>query len=219
MSTAVNTGYITKLEDHKNTNMMRVALAHEIKNPVAIAVAYLGLIQRLNMPEEAQGYCNHIQDALYDISEMVHELLYFENEKLSPPQAIHIGEIIADITQEYHQAMPEALFSVNTEVPMVCAGPGYGHIRLIFSNLLKNALENSDGAVAIYASQTGAFLRIAIHNNICSFGGSTPSSGMGLNICHWLVTQAGGTLQLETTPENRHVATVTLPIWEDMKIS
>ena len=180
-------------------------------------MAYVGLIRQASISPEVSEYCNYIQQALLDISDLVQELLSVTHQK-TIPCVIDITEILTEMLKEYQAAMPGISFALNAGVPLTCYA-NEQHVRLIFSNLLKNAAEaayvaNPSGYVTVYATESGKYLHAAIHNNGDCMDNpqSKPhGNGMGLGICYWLTEQLGGKLQIERGVNGGGVVSVSMP--------
>ncbi|MCL2285276.1 MAG: HAMP domain-containing histidine kinase [Firmicutes bacterium] len=196
---------------------MAVALAHEIKSPAALAMAYVSLIRQSDVSPCIDGYCNYIQQALLDICDLVQELLLAAHNKTSPC-VIDITETLSEMVKEYQAAMPGISFSLNAEPSLLCYA-NEQHVRLIFSNLLKNAAEavtetNHDRYIAVYAAQKGGCLRVTIHNNgeyVDNLQAKPHGNGIGLCICYWLTEQLGGELKIESGADGGCVVSVSMP--------
>jgi len=198
----------------EQSDMMATVLAHEIKNPVALAMAYVGLLRHASEPTEVVNYCDRIQQSLVDISDLVQDLLFSVRNKPEPPCNVNIADILTEMLDEYRAAFcssPGIVFVLSADLELVCHTHEQ-HLRLIFSNLLKNAVEamGEVGYITVYATMHGEYLHVKICN---SFGAVVPkphSNGMGLGICQWLLTQIGGQLQIENHAEEC-VAIVSVP--------
>lgn len=103
-----------------------------------------------------------------------------------------------------------------------------------FDNLLTNAIEHNDSdnpttQVKITGpSNDGDYAEIRISDNgpgipireqqVLKRGRETPldhSSGLGLWIVHWLITESGGTIQFEDNEPRGTIVTVQLPVTQD----
>jgi len=197
------------------TEMMAAALAHEIKNPVALAMAYASLIRQTGDSPEINEYCNLIQQSLLDISDLVQDLLFAAHLR-SEPCIINVSEMLAEMLNEYRVAMPGISFAINADPSFTCYA-NEQHVRLIFSNLLKNAAEaaemTGEGYVTVYTTKVCEYLQVSIHNSGSFDVQKKPhGSGMGLGICDWLIKQLSGELKIgKNATEDGYVAIVSLP--------
>jgi len=196
---------------------MAAAFAHEIKNPTAVALAHVNLLRRDGMSEI---HLNHIEDALHDINDLVVEMLTDIPEGIGREAAYEVDllKILEEILEIYRAAWPHIAFSL--ELPpsaesLLCIG-NETSLRMIFSNLIKNAVEaveafgggdNSEhfhtkaGEIRIAARYAADALYITITDN-GSFKPHAPKpggSGLGLAICRNLAGGIGANLHAERT--------------------
>jgi len=190
-----------------NSDMMATALAHEIKNPAALALAYVSLIRQTTDFYEISEFCDYIQQALLDISDLVQDLLFAAQHK--PEMClVHITELLSEMLGEYRAAMPGMSFLLHGNQGLSCYTYDQ-HLRLVFSNLLKNAAEATDREVAVCVKAEDRFIYVSIQNSK-DFDTTKPhSSGMGLGICNWLLEQMGGKLEIEN--KSNFTALVCIP--------
>ena len=109
-----------------------------------------------------------------------------------------------------------------------------GRLERVFVNLLSNALKFSseDGVVRLSAQQNGPGVSIAVTDNGIGISEenqariferffrvrdkadteSAPGSGLGLSIAHSIVTQYGGTIDVNSELGMGSTFTVTLPV-------
>jgi len=192
-------------------DMLKTALAHEIKTPAAVAMAYVGLIRQESDSPLVAGYCNHIQQALTDISDLVQEFLFAE-----APLAAHdidLAALLSEMLNEYSAMLPQITFFLNAKPPLICHSREQ-YVRLIFSNLLKNAVEatGEGGNIIVYATSVYGYLHTVLHNSgSAKKSPNRHSNGIGLSICSWLVQQLGGEFHIQTNDAGGCVATVSLP--------
>ena len=196
-------------------SMIATALAHEIKNPAALAMAYAGIIRQISNHDEVAEYCNLIQNSLMDISDLVQELL-FSIHSSPQPCTVNIADMLVEMLGEYQMAMPCVTFSFEAHPQLVCYASEQ-YLRLVLSNLLKNAAEAAEnlggGYVKVYARISQGNLQVDICNNINFVGhmeNKRHSNGMGMGICHWLLQQLGGKMRFENN-SNMRTTTVSLP--------
>ncbi|MCL1845729.1 MAG: HAMP domain-containing histidine kinase [Defluviitaleaceae bacterium] len=183
-----------------------VALAHEIKNPAAVALAHVNMLrlgcgQTVPAIDGEDGdlahHLNHIETALTNICDLVREMLA-ASQKRSELYEVDLGKILSDILETYRAAWPDILFSYDDR-ELLCLGHETS-LRIIFSNLIKNAVEalegKEGGQIEIFALADGDFadfLEVTVRDN-----GNTDASrekphgnGLGLAICRNLSNGIG----------------------------
>jgi len=183
---------------------MAAALAHEIKNPAAVALAHVNLL-RLEQGEEDCAHLNHIEKALNNICCLVRDMLhtsYTRNELYE----VDLMKILSEILETYRAAWPDISFRLNTEEESLSC---YGHetsLRMIFSNLIKNAVEAiesggaSGGSIGINVSRGDEFLQVRISDNAARSAGNPEKphgNGLGLAICRNLASGLGAQISAD----------------------
>jgi signal transduction histidine kinase len=183
---------------------MTAALAHEIKNPAAVALAHVNLL-RSEMSEEDCVHLNHIEKALDNICMLVRDMLsasYTRNDLYE----VDLLKILNEILDTYRAAWPDISFLLSVkETSLSC----YGHetsLRMIFSNLIKNAVEAievseiSVGRIEININKSDDFLQVEILDNATSLYnsyGKPHGNGLGLAICRNLANGLGASISVD----------------------
>ncbi|MCL2456319.1 MAG: HAMP domain-containing histidine kinase [Defluviitaleaceae bacterium] len=183
------------LHETKNCKMT-IALAHEIKNPAAVALAHVNLL-RLELGEEK--HLNQIERALNNICGIVREML-LDTKIREELYEVDLSKIFNEILQTYRAAWPEILFLFDDcEKNFFCFGCETS-LRMIFSNIIKNAVEaiefgGENGTIKIFAHTENDFLHVKISDN-AAFSSREPrekthGNGLGLAICRSLANSIG----------------------------
>lgn len=202
----------TKIETEVEHQLMVAALAHEIKNPAALAVAHISLARlNLNDAECVNRHLVHIEQALLDISDLTQEMLYASHGE-SQPYEIDICEMLTEILEAYKSAYPEISFIINAEQIQFLGQEQF--IRIIISNLLKNSVEavstGENQKIAITATQEEGQLHITISDSGISNTYKPHGNGLGLIISQKLASRMHGLIDILPTGEG-YTATVRLP--------
>jgi len=211
---------------------MAAALAHEIKNPAAVALAHVNLLRLYNEDAELSRHLNHIEQSLTDICDLVREILATAYNRYEAYE-VDLYKILTEILETYRAAWPNIFFSLN--ISEVCTLglngesvlPCYGHetsLRMIFSNLIKNAVEAIEasgidaGEIEINAKHSENFLNVTIcDNGVSACAASETSSkpygnGLGLAICRSLANGLGAQLSASPTETGGCAVTVCLRV-------
>jgi len=203
------------ITDVKSAEIMATILAHEIKNPAALALAYVGLIRQASPLPEVNEYCNRIQQSLIDISNLVQELLHAAHTP-SHPCDIHLSDMLIQMLGEYQVAIPGISFVINIQSSLICYA-NEAYVRLVFSNLFKNAAEAAQGTghIKVYAVGQPDSLQITVINSCnCKSETKPHGNGLGLGICEWLIAQIGGKMAMEKDVAGDCVVTVSMPCYQ-----
>jgi len=194
---------------------LAAALAHEIKNPAALALAHVSLLRQRDDLVGIGDTCDHIEESLEEICSLVQDMLLV-TYGIPPAYEFDLEDMFIDMLEAYQAAWPQITFNLDT--------PGEGlmyhgeevYIKMIFSNLLKNAIEAIGvcGSIklSLYVSRE-RIVYITIQDSGSSQERLKPhASGLGLAICRWLLARVGGHLEMAMKPECGCRATVALPV-------
>ena len=188
------------------------ALAHEIKNPAAVAMAHISLAKSLDITDGISLHLNYIGQAITEINELVHEML-FATHGQPPCYHINFYEMLTEMLETYRVTWPGISFSLNAEEATFYGQEQF--LRLIFSNLLKNAVEavstTQNPQIAITSKQTNTHLTITITNNGTTTNPKSYKNGLGITICHNLAARMNGTIEI-TKNQKECTAVICLPI-------
>lgn len=209
---------------------LSAGLAHEIRNPLNSAQLQLRLLER-RLRKQSQDVklfepIGLVQSEIQRLSALVQEFLDFARPSEPKLADIELTEVIKHVTE---LERPRALQSrVTIEVRAersvrVVADPG--KIKQVLLNLVRNAVEAmADGGVVrleVERDDDGAVLRVRdtgkgmpadVAGRIFEpfFSTKTQGTGLGMAICHSLVTQHGGHIRIHSTERGTTVE-VLLP--------
>jgi len=229
MTVSHNTEESTEFSNSKLSNFseigfpeMAAALAHEIKNPAAIALAHANLMrQEVEKDSELGTHICHIEQAISDICDLVHEML-FAIYNCTEPYEVDLYQILSEMLDTYRVAWPGIAFSLDTCAPLTCYGQE-SSLRMVFSNLMKNAVEaiteksaeseDFKGQISIATQHVDNCLNIVFHNNgVFDNREEKPlGNGLGLAICRHLLRQLNGNMEICNKSQEGWTATVSLP--------
>lgn len=207
--------------DEKSLMGMTAALAHEIKNPAALAMAHVSLLR--NGAANVNQSCDYITQALEAITDLVQEMLSLT---FGEPTAFdfNIQEVIAEIVTMYQSALPGVRFTFAPRfVPIMFNAPEL-YVQLILSNLIKNAAEATSECllpeITVFCGVKDNWLYIIIRDNGPGYDRHFPlgtikkphGNGMGLPIVRFLLERMGGFLKLHQGPNKGCEAVVRMPL-------
>ena len=179
---------------------LAAALAHEIKNPAALALAHVAQLRRRADLTGIGDACDHIEEALEKICCLVQEML-FATYGAAPAYEFDIADNLMDMLEAYQAAWPNINFSLEAPAEGLTLHGEEAYVGIVFSNLLKNAVEATGGSghVLINISAGHGHGIISVADSGTGVGGIKPHpSGLGLAICKWLLSRMGGRLEMES---------------------
>jgi len=172
------------------------ALAHEIKNPAALALAHVAhLRKRTDLPGIGDT-CDHIEEALEEICHLVQEMLLV-TYGTAPAYEFDLEDMLLDMLESYKAAWPKIDFNMDSKGLMYYGEETF--VKIVFSNLLKNAVEAvaPTGSINIRLEAVGKCAFVSIKDNGKPSTIVKPhANGLGLAICKWLLGRIKGNLEL-----------------------
>lgn len=207
---------------------MAATIAHEIRNPLSSLKGFTQL-QHERFPDNNVYFPIMIQE-INRIDMIVGDLMYIGKPKATQIEKANIKEII-DYTisimeqQAVAQAViVETIFAEN--MPLIECDER--HLKQVFINLLKNAIEAmpEGGIIKIIAqSLGGSKIVVTINDQGCGINNEDISklmvpfyttkkdgTGLGLVVTHQIIKEHNGELNLESDPGKGTKVSVTLPI-------
>lgn len=214
--------------------------AHEINNPLAYTMANIGIVLKSIdsgasvLPPRSVELLRDAKEGCERIRGIVHDLSTFSrggSEVLEPVEVEGVLEL--SIRMAEHVTLPRArVVRDYTEVGPVRANRT--QLGQVFLNLLINAaqaIEEGDpeaneirvstrereGRVIVTFHDTGIGIAPAVLSRIFVPFFTTKAhegTGLGLSVCHGIVTQLGGTIDVESTPDEGSTFRVLLPPFE-----
>lgn len=184
---------------------MTSALAHEIKNPAALALAHIQLLRNAKDIVEADKSIFHIERALENIIDLAQEMLCVS---YGTPLAFDfdLQEVLAEVVESYQAAWPGVSFVLAPAPGQLVVRAPEMNVRMVLSNLLKNAVEAGSGEVSVFCGAKDDYAFIIIRDDGHGLDGAGTrindekphSNGLGLPIARWLTERMGGEITLRS---------------------
>ena len=148
---------------HEGLSELAAALAHEIKNPAALALAHVTQLRKRADLKGIGDTCDHIEEALEKICCLAQEML-FVTYGPAPAYEFDLEDMLMDMLEAYQAAWPKITFALEM------GGQGlmyYGEeacIKMVFSNLIKNAVEaiGETGDITVVLSRGADYITAAV---------------------------------------------------------
>ena len=215
-------------------------IAHEINNPLGIIAGYAeGLLDRAKDPvlarAEAFGdfpeYLQTIHSEIFRCKTILKSLLDFARPSAGTFRSIDINEVIKEVLlllQHRTARLQHTLtLELNRDLPRLHADAG--NLRQLLMNLLLNAIYftseggtiriatgmDESGGIRLTVSDTGAGIAPDRMGKVFDpFFTTKPvgeGTGLGLTICHRIVEEHGGTIDVESEPGRGTTFIIRLP--------
>lgn len=209
---------------------LAAGIAHEINNPLEGMANYLslarGALERGDV-ETAQRRLDGVRQGLERAAMVVRQVLAHADPAKAPRVALDLNQVLTEAT-EFVRSRPEfagvRFESALADAPLVVEGNAImlGQVAL---NLIVNACEAQpgggevrvasravDGGVQCEVADRGPGIADADRERIFEpFFSTKNSTGLGLSICHSIVRQHGGRLEVQPRPDGGTVFRMTLP--------
>ncbi|ADY52177.1 integral membrane sensor signal transduction histidine kinase [Pseudopedobacter saltans DSM 12145] len=212
-------------------------ISHELKTPISILVSNFDRIEREQDPILKQELIVGQKESTKNLSEIINLLLEISKTEANRTlnlSEFRIDELIFDVLDEIELIHPEFKLHVeyaeldNEENLMIKAN--YNLMRLVFINLFQNAVYYSpdkkaqlkitpkDGKVIISLENMGETIEKGEQPFLFQhfFRGKNSSGksgfGLGLVFIHKILTLHHGTIQYQSTRQNRNKFIIVLPL-------
>lgn len=213
---------------------LSAGMAHEIGNPLGAVLGYLELLKSELEPGRSREMVEHSLTEIMRIDRLVKELLDY-----AAPTEESLGVVDpADVLREAveilsHQAVFETIeFDVDCPDKLGLVRIDSYKFMQVLVNLMVNAKDCLEGSHVIHvsASRQGQFAEIAVRDEGCGipedvlphifdpFFTSKPKGkgrGLGLTICHRIISEAHGKIVARSRQESGTTFTIILPIERD----
>jgi two-component system NtrC family sensor kinase len=211
---------------------LAAGVAHELNEPLGNILGFAQLASKSeNLPSQVGGDIEKIIDATLHGREVVKKLLIFARQMPTRKSRVELNKIVEDGLYFFESRCAKAGIeierSLSTGLPQITVDPA--QLNQVLVNLVVNALHAmpeggkltirtcSDGdGVALVVEDTGAGMTEDVLKQVFIPFFTTKEvgqgTGLGLPVVHGIVTQHGGTIEVESEPEHGSRFTVRLPI-------
>jgi signal transduction histidine kinase len=216
------------------------SVTHELKMPLAnIRAVADTLTLRDVSAEKIRTYGGHLRHEERRLSHLVDNVLAYARitdvANVYTFEPVVPARLVNDVLQSFQQPLSQGQFKVEVAVPdgLPLVKADRGAMRLVFDNLLDNAIRYSTDvrAVRILAHERGQTVVLEVHDR----GAGIPQeelsivrqkfvrgrftqpggTGLGLGIVTRIVADHGGTFDLESTLGVGTIARVVLPTYQE----
>ncbi|MCQ1530501.1 HAMP domain-containing histidine kinase [Lutispora thermophila] len=227
------------LDAEQRKNDLVVYLAHDIKTPLTSVIGYLSLLDEApDMPPEQKAkYVGITLEKAYRLEQLINEFFEITRFNLQTivlnKEKINLLFMLQQMADEFYPTLTpqEKQVSVNIPDDLMLWGDA-DKLARVFNNILKNAIAYSyeNSVIDISAKQQDKNIIITFTNQgnpipqakletifekfyrlDSARSTNTGGAGLGLAIAQEIITVHGGTISVESNPENT-TFTVKLPL-------
>ena len=224
-----------------SVGMLAASVAHEINNPLAAVMGNLYLAVEFTAKLSAAGdpLLRELHEELVDsvaaaerICKILRDLRIFSRTNQASLRSVEVEPILESSLRMALNEVRHRALVVRDYAPVLAVEADESRLGQVFLNLIVNAaqaIEEGHAAsnqIKLVTRMNGASVVIEIHDTGAGMAPEqiqqlfTPffttkavgiGTGLGLTICHRIVTDLGGTITVESTPGHGSVFRVTLP--------
>lgn len=201
--------------------------SHEFRTPIAVIAGAVDVLKLYDLPAAAHRPLERIKSTTDNLTELMSALLFLSREEVpgAPQETIQLDVLITPLVEDHGHLLQgkSAAFVIEALQPLGVQCPD-AMVRIVVSNLLRNAAENSfDGVIGI--SLTGNCLRIqdsgagfdtvaaarrytqALQESTKQGGGQ----GLGLFLNRRICERFGWSLKISSEPSSGTLAELYFP--------
>ena len=213
---------------------MASGIAHEINNPLTAVIGYSQLLMAKDLPEDIRGDIGAIHDGSQRVAGVVKRLLAFARQQRLEREYVNINEIIETTLALRTYEMETGNVKVKAYLdPMLPATIADGaQLQQVFLNLIINAetemrLAHGKGNLLVKTEAIDNTIRISFEDDGPGIASENlqrifepffttrevgEGTGLGLSVCHGIVSEHGGTIHVESQLRKGATFIVELPI-------
>jgi two-component system sensor histidine kinase/response regulator len=238
---------LLRLEKEEVERKFVTLVSHQLKAPLGAVKQYLDVLLYTNndqLPEKAVEWISRSQARIAEMLTLIQDWLTLsklDRRSLCEHNvSSDIGKIIDMVVREYQQLPSTANLTLTAELApeLALAGGDTISLNMLVSNLVGNAIKynhpggkvkvaagNDDKYITLQVSDTGLGIpQASIPQLFQEFyrvktpeTQDIPGTGLGLVICKRIVTELGGSIEVESKEGEYTIFTVKLPIAQPQK--
>nr|WP_304955735.1 HAMP domain-containing sensor histidine kinase [uncultured Acetatifactor sp.] len=190
-------------------------ISHDIRTPLTAICGYLDLLEQVEKPDDVERYLDIIRNRSEMLMHLTEELFRYSvilsGEKDPGREPVVINHVLEESIAAFYAALQERHITPGLRIPeeRIVRILDRSALSRVFSNLLNNAINYSDGDLDIILRKTGEIIFVntaagldevqvgRLFNRFFTVEAARKSTGLGLAITKALVEQMGGTVSAE----------------------
>jgi signal transduction histidine kinase len=222
---------LVTIEKQASLGLLAAGIAHEIRNPLTVAMGFIQLMQQSPLDETQHNkYLDLVLNELKSINKLVSDFMHLAKPTISNKQKISITDLLNE-TIDFMQG--QAILSnvvINRFTPTygdVMAVVDSEQLKQVFINFIRNAIEASDkenAMIFIYIEPVDQCVKIVIEDNGSGiatgdlqkiydpfFTTKKEGTGIGLTGVSQIIKNHNGTIMVDSKEGVGTKFTITLP--------
>lgn len=224
---------LVRTEKLASVGQLAAGVAHEIGNPISIILGYLDILKTQELAAGQAETLGKIRKATERIDTTLRNLMDFsrpaQDEQLSCHLASGTREVMELVSPQKKFRVVEMTLDDRLDGPVACAIPP-SRFKQVLLNLLFNAADAMDGKgrlgialesagpgrASLVVQDTGPGISNDLYLKIFDPFFTTKEvgqgTGLGLFVCHTIVSRYGGQISVGSSPGEGATFTVILPV-------
>lgn len=219
---------------------MASGIAHEVNNPLTGVIGYAQLLLgRQDLPDDVKHDLQVINEGAQRVADILKRMLTFARQRKPERKYVDINEILDNTIylRAYHlkSSNIEVTTHFDCDLPMTMADAG--QLQQVFLNLIINAetemkLARGGGKLLIKTERVDNVIRISFKDNGPGIAKENlerifepffttrevgQGTGLGLSVCHGIVTEHKGRIYAKSKPGKGATFIVELPVVAEPK--
>lgn len=213
---------------------MAAGIAHEINNPLTPVLGFADLLSKRDLPEEVQNELSIIVNNAKQAADITRRMLTFARQNKPVRRYYNINEVVELTVQlrMYHLKTNNINVKLELAPNLPQMAVDAGQLQQVFLNLIINAEYemircNGRGNLTIKTEKEGEIIRISVEDNgpgipettmekiftpFFTTKGVGEGTGLGLSVCHGIVTEHNGKIYARSEPGKGATFIVELPV-------
>ncbi len=217
---------------------LTAGVAHEINNPLAVIKGLAELMMDTDIDEEMKNDITIINEEVDKVSKVIDNLLTFAREQAGEKNRVDINAVVTRVIRlmsfgDDHEGI-EVLTDLSPLIPAVFGNEM--QLRQVFVNIIANAedsMRNANGKgklnVSTGESEGNVWIRITddgpgipikdirhIFDPFFTTDDKNNSSGLGLSICHGIISEHGGKIEVASAEGKGTTFIINLPAYAEI---
>jgi PAS domain S-box-containing protein len=213
---------------------LAAGVAHEISNPLTGIMGFSERLMRRSTDDEVSQDLEVIHSEAQRVAKVVENLLTFARRRQPKKEYLNINDILQQALELRAYALEtsniEVVTSLASGLPKTMAD--FHQIQEVFLNIILNAEQamseaNAGGKLSVKTQPTGDYIRISfaddgpgipaeqldkVFDPFFTTRGEKGGTGLGLSLCHGIVTEHGGKIYAKSKPGKGATFFVELPL-------
>jgi PAS domain S-box-containing protein len=216
---------------------LAAGVAHQINNPLTGVLGFSQRLLKKSTDQETKQYLNRINTEAERAAKVVQNLLTFARRRQPQKQYSDINEILESALElrayELKTSNIEVVTDLDPKLPKIMLD--FYQIQEVFLNIILNAEQalteaHSGGKLTIMTVERRGYVRTTftddgpgipaenldnIFDPFFTTKGEKVGTGLGLSVCHGIITEHGGKIYAKSKPGKGTTFFVELPLTRD----